>query len=62
MHALATHAGQVLTRRQLLEQVWGYTWEIDSNSVDVFVGYVRRKMGEPRLVHTVRGVGFVLRP
>ena len=62
VHALAAHAGQVLTRRQLLEQVWGYTWEIDSNSVDVFVGYVRRKMGAPRLLHTVRGVGFVLRP
>ena len=62
VHALAVHAGQVLTRRQLLELVWGYTWEVDSNSVDVFVGYVRRKMGEPRLLHTVRGIGFVLRP
>jgi DNA-binding response OmpR family regulator len=62
--ALAEHAGQVLSRAQLLEQVWGYTWEVESNSVDVFVGYVRRKMeagGQPRLLHTVRGVGFVLR-
>ncbi len=59
---LATHAGQVLSRAQLLEQVWGYTWEVDSNSVDVFVGYLRRKMGGPRLLHTVRGVGFALRP
>jgi two-component system response regulator PrrA len=58
----ARHAGQVLSRAQMLEQVWGYTWEVDSNSVDVFVGYLRRKMGEPRLLHTVRGVGFVLRP
>jgi two-component system, OmpR family, response regulator PrrA len=58
----ARHAGQVLSRAQLLEQVWGYTWEVDSNSVDVFVGYLRRKMGEPRLLHTVRAVGFVLRP
>jgi DNA-binding response OmpR family regulator len=62
---LAEHAGRVLSRDQLLEQVWGYTWEVESNSVDVFVGYLRKKMealGEPRLLHTVRGVGFVLRP
>jgi two-component system response regulator PrrA len=64
VHALAQHAGQVLTRTQLLEQVWGYTWEVESNAVDVFVGYVRRKMeadGQARLIQTVRGVGFVLR-
>lgn len=63
--ALAEHAGQVLSRQQLLEMVWGYTWEVESNSVDVFVGYLRRKMeaaGESRLLHTVRSVGFVLRP
>jgi two-component system response regulator PrrA len=59
--ALAEHVGQVLSRRQLLELVWGYTWDVESNAVDVFVGYVRRKMGEPRLIHTVRGIGFVLR-
>ena len=42
----------------------GYDFEVDSNVVDVFVGYLRRKLeagGEPRLLHTVRGVGFVLR-
>jgi len=64
VRALAEHAGQVLTRAQLLEQVWGYTWEVESNAVDVFVGYVRRKMeadGRARLIQTVRGVGFVLR-
>jgi DNA-binding response OmpR family regulator len=62
---LARHAGQVLSRGQLLEQVWGYTWEVDTNVVDVFVGYLRRKLeadGASRLLHTVRGVGFVLRP
>jgi DNA-binding response OmpR family regulator len=62
---LARHAGVVLTRRQLLEQVWGYTWEVESNSVDVFVGYLRKKLeagGEPRMLRTVRSVGFVLRP
>lgn len=63
--AFARHPGQILGRDQLLQQVWGYTWDVDSNVVDVFVGYLRRKLeakGEPRLLHTVRGVGFVLRP
>jgi len=62
---LARHAGQVLSRVQLLERVWGYTWDVDTNVVDVFVGYLRRKLevdGAGRLLHTVRGVGFVLRP
>jgi DNA-binding response OmpR family regulator len=62
---LARHAGQVLSRVQLLERVWGYTWEVDTNVVDVFVGYLRRKLevdSASRLLHTVRGVGFVLRP
>ena len=62
--AFATHPGQVLSRIQLLEQVWGYTWEVDSNVVDVFVGYLRRKLeqdGGSRLLHTVRGSGFALR-
>jgi len=64
LETLARHAGIVLSRTQLLEQVWGYTFEVDSNVVDVFVSYLRRKLeaaGEPRLLHTVRGVGFVLR-
>jgi two-component system response regulator PrrA len=61
LEALARHAGIVLTRDQLLELVWGYDWPADGNVVDVFVGYLRRKLGEPRLIHTVRGVGFVLR-
>ena len=58
------HPGIVLSRGQLLEQVWGYDFEVDTNVVDVFVGYLRRKLeadGEPRLIQTVRGVGFVLR-
>ena len=55
----------MLSREQLLEQVWGYTFDVDTNVVDVFVGYLRRKLeddGEPRILHTVRGVGWVLRP
>jgi two-component system response regulator PrrA len=62
---LARHATVVLTRQRLLEEVWGYDFAVDTNVVDVFVGYLRRKLeadGTPRLVHTVRGVGFVLRP
>lgn len=62
--AFARHPGQVLTRTQLLAQVWGYTWEVESNVVDVFTGYLRKKLeqgGERRILQTVRGVGFVLR-
>lgn len=62
--ALAQRPGQVLSRSQLLEQVWGYTWDVDTNVVDVFIGYLRRKLeadGEKRILQTVRGVGFALR-
>ena len=61
---LAQRPGQVLSRSQLLEQVWGYTWDVDTNVVDVFIGYLRRKLeadGEKRILQTVRGVGFALR-
>jgi DNA-binding response OmpR family regulator len=64
LEVFVRHAGLVLTRQQLLEQVWGYDWEADGNVVDVFVGYLRRKLeagGRPRVLQTVRGVGFVLR-
>ncbi|WFB08759.1 response regulator transcription factor [Streptomyces sp. LX-29] len=58
------HPRQVLTREQILKTVWGFDFEPTSNSLDVYVMYLRRKTesgGEPRLVHTVRGVGYVLR-
>ncbi len=58
------HPRQVLTRAVLFEQVWGYDFGETSNSIHVYLGYLRRKLeanGEPRLLHTVRGVGFVLR-
>jgi two-component system response regulator MprA len=58
------HPRQVLTRAILFEQVWGYDFGETSNSIHVYLGYLRRKLeseGEPRLLHTVRGVGFVLR-
>ncbi|MBL1101679.1 response regulator transcription factor [Streptomyces coffeae] len=59
------HPRQVLTREQILKAVWGFDFEPSSNSLDVYVMYLRRKTeagGESRLVHTVRGVGYVLRP
>src|SRR5690606_33112902 len=64
LEVLARNAGIVLSRPVLLERVWGYDFEVTSNAVDTFVGYLRRKLeaaGEPRMLHTVRGVGFVLR-
>ena len=56
--------GRVLARSVIYERVWGYDFGPSSNSLDVYVGYLRRKTeagGEPRLLHTVRGIGFVLR-
>ena len=64
LQALLEHPGQVITRGQLFERVWGYDLDRSSNSLDVYIGYLRRKLepaGASRLVHTVRGVGFVLR-
>jgi len=55
------HPRQVLSRSLIYERVWGYDGSLSSNSLDVFVGHLRRKLGEPRLIHTVRGVGFTLR-
>ncbi len=65
LELLVRNAGQVLDRPRLHEQVWGYTFDPGTNVADVFVGYLRRKLeagGEPRVLHTVRGIGFVLRP
>ncbi|GAA1512752.1 response regulator transcription factor [Dactylosporangium maewongense] len=56
-----THPRQVLSRGQLLDAVWGMGFASASNVVDVYVGYLRAKLGEPRLLHTVRGVGYVLK-
>ena len=58
------HPEQVLTRSQIFERVWGYDFGSSSNSLGVYMGYLRRKTeegGESRLLHTVRGVGYVLR-
>jgi DNA-binding response OmpR family regulator len=61
LELLLRHPRQVLTRGQIFEQVWGYDFGQSSNSLEVYVGYLRRKLGEPRLIQTVRGVGYVLR-
>jgi two-component system response regulator MprA len=58
------HPRQVLTRSAIFEHVWGYDFGSSSNSLGVYIGYLRRKTEtgpEPRLLHTVRGVGYVLR-
>jgi DNA-binding response OmpR family regulator len=57
---LATQRGRVVSKGQILNRVWGYT-DYDPNLVEVHVSALRRKLGEPRLVHTVRGLGYVLR-
>jgi two-component system response regulator MprA len=59
-----TNPRQVLTRSVIFERVWGYDFGFGSNSLDVYIGYLRRKLeagGEPRLIQTVRGVGYALR-
>jgi len=64
LHFLMRHPRQVLRREQILEEVWGYDFCGDDNVLEVYVGYLRKKMeqaGEPRLIQTVRGVGYVLR-
>lgn len=55
------HPGQVLTRQQLLDRVWGYDYDSGSNIVDVYVGYLRKKLGN-ELIETVRGAGYRLKP
>jgi two-component system, OmpR family, response regulator MprA len=64
LELLMNHPRQVLTRSTIFDRVWGYDFGPSSNSLEVYVGYLRRKTeaaGEARLVHTVRGVGYVLK-
>ena len=64
LHFLMRHRGDVVSKTAILESVWDAYYEGDDNVVEVYVGYLRRKTeaaGEPRLLHTVRGVGYVLR-
>jgi two-component system response regulator MprA len=64
LELLVANAGQVLTRELIMDRIWGYDFATSSNSLDVYIGYLRRKTeaeGEPRLIQTVRGVGYVAR-
>jgi two-component system response regulator MprA len=64
LELLLRHPRQVLTREVILDRVWGYNFDTGTNSLAVYVGYLRRKLeegGEPRLLQTVRGVGYALR-
>jgi two-component system OmpR family response regulator len=63
LELLARHAGQVVSRPQLLEEIWEDDFDGSANVVDVYIGYLRKKLddpSEPQLIRTVRGVGFVL--
>ena len=64
LEMLMANPRRVLTRSRILEEVWGYDFPTSGNALEVYVGYLRRKTeaeGESRLIHTVRGVGYVLR-
>jgi two-component system response regulator MprA len=64
LELLLRNARQVLPREVIFDRVWGYDFGANSNSLEVYVGYLRRKTeaeGEKRLIHTVRGVGYVLK-
>ena len=61
---LVRHVGQVVSKETLFEKVWGYDFEIESDAIKVYIRYLRKKLnaaGEPDLIHTVRGVGYMLR-
>jgi len=64
LHLLLRHPRQVLERRQILNEVWGYDFGGDDNVLEIYIGYLRKKLeadGSPRIIQTVRGVGYVLR-
>lgn len=58
----AEHPRQVFTKDIILDRVWGYDYSGDTNIVEVYIGYLRKKLGNPPLIQTVRGVGYVLDP
>ena len=65
LELLLANAEIVVTRETIYERIWGFDFETSSKSLDVYIGYLRRKTeadGEPRLIRTVRGVGYTLRP
>lgn len=63
LHYLMTNVGRVLSRNQILEQVWSYEVDVDPSVVDTYISYLRKKVDRTgtKLIHTVRGIGFILR-
>ena len=64
LHIMLEQQNIVLSREYLYEHIWGFNFETNSKSLDVYIGYLRRKLddsGEEKLLHTVRGVGYVMR-
>ena len=64
LHLLMRHPRQVLERRQILSAVWGYDFGGDDNVLEIYIGYLRKKLeadGRSRLIHTVRGIGYAIR-
>lgn len=65
LELLMQNVGIVLERDTLYDRIWGFNFETGSRSLDVYIGYLRRKTeegGEPRVLHTIRGVGYIVRP
>lgn len=65
LELLMQNVGIVLERDMLYDRIWGFNFETGSRSLDVYIGYLRRKTeegGEPRILHTIRGVGYIVRP
>ena len=65
LELLMQNVGIVLERDMLYDRIWGFNFETGSRSLDVYIGYLRRKTeegGEPRVLHTIRGVGYIVRP
>lgn len=64
LHLLLRHPRQVLERGQIMTEVWGYDFGGDDNVLEIYIGYLRKKLetdGKPRIIHTIRGVGYVLK-
>jgi len=65
LYYLAKNAGTILSREQLLENVWDINFDMNTNVVDVYINYVRKKIDKPfqnKLIHTMKGLGYVMRP
>ena len=65
LYYLARNAGNILSREQLLENVWDINFDMNTNVVDVYINYVRNKIDKPfqnKLIHTMKGLGYVIRP